>query len=445
MTIQKQDKIIRQAIEQAWNRDSSETNMDRWLSVCKRENWKIKSENTELLAKVFGASWYFTRFIFFHGMEAVKYIDSIDISDLSEENILLRLKQIGIGDDLEENFEQLRVAKNEIMFRIFLAGLDGKLDQEQQELALTNLAECTLHCALDILDKSEFIHKSVSILAMGRMAGYEMNYGSDLDLIFLYSKASGDNQTLLIRQIQSLLRHIALPTPSGILYDIDMRLRPHGTSGTLISPVEYFIDYHKGQREVWERQMMTRCRPVIDTTGLATAAIDEIMPAIYDQHDRNKLQTEIIQMRKKVQQELGSPKGRYEVKRGYGGIMDIDFLTHYLQLLHGHQYRELHTTSTRNALRQFAKLGILDEEQTGFLLEGYNFLKKIEGVLRMRDLKSIGAFPREQTDPEIVALARAMGFCQEDSKTSATEFLAEYTRLTEQIRNCFINVIGSIE
>src|SRR3972149_4196687 len=103
---------------------------------------------------------------------------------------------------------------------------------------------------------------------MRRLAPRELDFGSDLDLIFLYAEKSGGDAGGLMRQIRMLLRHIALPAPSGILYEIDMRLRPHGTSGTLISPVHYFIEYHTGKPAIWERQMMTRCRPVVDRQAL---------------------------------------------------------------------------------------------------------------------------------------------------------------------------------
>lgn len=443
MTTIKSDKTISDVVEHTWNRESAAVNLDRWYTICERENWVNQPENIALLAKVFGASWYFTRFVFFHGMEAVKYVDSTGSADFSRDNIMLRLQDSKRGKDTEENIERLRIAKNEIMFRIFLANLDEKLDQEQQESALTNLAECTLKCALDILVSPKINIEPVSILAMGRMAGHEMNYGSDLDLIFLYSKKQCGDQSILIRQIQSLLRHIALPTPCGILYEIDMRLRPHGTSGTLISPTEYFIDYHKGEREVWERQMMTRCRPIIDKTGQAANALDEIATAIYGHHDQEHLRSEILQMRKKVQQELGNPRGRYEIKRGIGGIMDIDFLTHYLQLLHGCEQSGLQTSSTRCALRQLGKLKILNEQQSNTLLESYNFLKKIEGILRIRDLKNVSAFSRNEEDPEVFALARAMGFYSGNSGDSISGFMKKYANITEQVRSCFNDMVGN--
>ena len=370
------------ALEHAWDRKSAETNLDRWLSVCEKESWKFPIEKLPLLIKLFGASWYFTRFVFFRGMDILQIFNMPACDNFTMESLYRRLAHIDKHRNLEEKFNQLRSNKNEVMLQIFLCGLDGKWTQEQQESALTRLAEATLRIILDLLFATKKNDKTnISIMGMGRMAGIEMNFGSDLDLIFLFSRKTVHDQSGLTRQIQSLLRHIAVPTPFGILYEIDMRLRPHGTSGTLISPVEYFIEYHSGQREVWERQMMTRCRPIIDESDLAKKALTIIKPLIYTKYDNTYLCTEILQMRKRVEKELGNPKGKYEIKRGIGGIMDIDFITHYLQLKHGYRYPELQTPSTRQALRQLELLGILGNKQKSELLNAFDYLKKIESVL----------------------------------------------------------------
>lgn len=441
MTLVKITDEAETALHYAWDRKSAEMNLDRWLSVCEKERWEFPPEKLQLLIKLFGSSWYFTRFVFFRGMDVVKIFNIPAYDAFTTESLYLRLAQIDKNMDLEEKFNQLRSNKNEIMLQIFLGGLDNIWTQEQQESALTRLAEATLRIILELL----FVTKkndvtNISILGMGRMAGTEMNFGSDLDLIFLFSRKTVHDQSGLIRQIQSLLRHIAVPTPFGILYEIDMRLRPHGTSGTLISPVEYFIEYHSGKREIWERQMMTRCRPVIDVSDLAKNALKKIKPLIYSEYDDTYLCTEIFQMRKRVEKELGSPKGKYEIKRGVGGIMDIDFITHYLQLKHGYHYLELQTPSTRQALRELERLNLLNKKQKSELLNAYNFFKKTESVLRVMDLKSISVFPQEAH--KVHVLSRAMGHSGEDMDIAAGEFINSYQLLTRQVRNHFNDIIG---
>jgi glutamate-ammonia-ligase adenylyltransferase len=433
---------IRAALGQAWDRERAAANMDRWLAVCSKEGWGQYPENVSLLARVFGATWYFTRFVFFRGRDVARYIDEPAPDDFSLDHLKSSLLSLSDATDLEERMEGLRVGKNEFMFRILLAWLSGQFNQAQTEQALTHLAEATLWAVMQILAKQyDYSDEEIVILGMGRMAGHEMDFGSDLDLIFLYRGNERGAPPAMIKQIQLLLRQIAMPSPNGILYEIDMRLRPHGTSGTLISPAPYFIEYHSDNREIWERQMMTRCRPVIDSSNaLGEQSLAAISPAVYQQYDADHLSSEIIAMRLRVEKELGRPKGKHEIKRGPGGIMDIDFITHYLQLLHGYEHAVLRTPSTRQALRKLADTGIISSRQGTDLLTAYDFLKRIESSLRIMDLKNVSAF---STDPEdLHALARAMNYCNEDQSVAAAGFLAEYQRITREVRGYFNSLVG---
>ncbi len=436
-------KELRAALDTAWNVESAGASLDRWLDVGKHECWTESIENLTLLVRLFGASWYFTRLVFFRGSEVKKYFDSeAGAKDLTTQSMLEFFRDNDIEGDLEDRFDRLRQAKNEKMLQIFLSQLENRLDQEKAEEALTNLAEVTLKYSLGlVIDDPTDSPQYPAILGMGRMAGKEMNYGSDLDLIFLYSGDTVDS-TALTKRIQLLLRHIAAPTACGLLYEIDMRLRPHGTSGTLVSPVSYFIEYHKDNRDIWERQMMTRCRPVVDDNHLAGNALEEVISSIYCQYDDNLLRVEVLRMRKKVEDELGNPKGKFEIKRGAGGIMDIDFLTHYLQLKHAPGYPELKTASTRQALRRLRDNKLLTETQSSDLLFAYDYLKRIEGALRVADLKSISAFP--QNPDEVQVLARAMGYACDAKTTNAINFIEEYIKTTGQVRDYFTEIVGEL-
>lgn len=432
---------IENGIANAWNTETAQSNLDRWLTVCEKEGWGEIPENIDLLIRVFGASWYFTRFIFFRGHEVTGYFDERGPGQYPRAELQDRMYGRMAGDDVEQKMDSLRMQKNEVMLQILLEWLTGKLDQENMEAALTNLAEATLWCAMRLLiEEHDYTNEDIATLAMGRMAGYEMNFGSDLDLIFIYSGRSPEESSTLMKQIQLLLRHIAVASPAGILYEIDMRLRPHGTSGTLITPANYFVEYHTTDRETWERQMMTRCRPVIDDEdGLAEESLAVVREAIFHRYDEEKLRGDIISMRRRVESELGNPKGKYEIKRGRGGIMDIDFLTHYFQLLHGHENKLLRTTSTREALRQCEAAELINSEQCSELLQAYDFMKRIECSLRVSDMKSISTFSQQ---PEAtVPLARSMGYTDDHG---AEQFLEQYNSVTGSVRNHFETLVGKM-
>lgn len=421
-----------------WHRDSAAASLERWQQVSAAEGWGEVPRDRAALARVFGASWFFTRYLFFRGPEAAQLIDAVAAGGTAELEAGWReLEQFDCNGDAEQRVEQLRLLKNGIMLRVLLLWLDGRLGQEQAEAALTRLAEQVLRLLLALLVFTDGTIQRAAVLGMGRLAGAEMNFGSDLDLVFLHDSPSGHDPGTLPRHVRSLLRHIAAASPAGSLYEVDMRLRPHGTSGALITSVAAFAEYHAGARETWERQMMTRCRPVCDPQGVGARAMQQLLPRIYAPHPAPALREEIRGMRLRVERELGRPQGRSEVKRGRGGLMDLDFIAHYLQLAHGHEHRELRTCSTRGALRAAAAAGLLDAAAAVELLAAYDWLKRVEACLRLFDMKSVSSFRNESAS--LAPLAYGMN-CDGDG----ARFLEAYRARTDAVRAQFEAVLGML-
>jgi len=181
--------------------------------------------------------------------------------------------------------------------------------------------------------------------------------------------------------------------------------------------------------------MMTRCRAVVDDANIASSALAQIESSIYQKYDEKTLSAEIIDMRKLVVDELGSKQGTYDIKRGVGGIMDIDFLTHYLQLMHGYEDTSLRTSSTRTALRKISEAGKIDNEVSQFLLEAYDYLKTIESHIRVFDMKSISTFPKDIA--KSVGLVRSMNYRDDNIENAAGQFMDDYRNMAQQTRNIF--------
>jgi len=426
---------IELALSQAWHEETARNSVDRWLKVCEQEHWQDKPENLQLLISIFGASWYFTRFIFATGLQAVEVIDRDNDTPPDRHTITESLLPSLEHEDIEIRTNHLRVLKNKSMLQILIGYLQANYTLEQLEYSLTLLAEATL----DILIRSlrmlpQHGQFPVTILAMGRMAGHEMTFGSDLDLIFLYDEKNQDLHESLGKTIRLLLRTIAQPASAGSLYDVDMRLRPHGNSGLLVTSYRSFIDYHDDKRDVWERQMMTRCRPVLVASDNVETVMQQVYESIYAEYDRDHLKQEILAMRTRVQKELGSPKDKYEIKRGYGGIMDVDFISHYFQLAHGHKCHELRTCSTRTALAVLSKLDLIDKKTVAHLTQHYNYLKKVEMCLRLFDMKSVDSFRTLATDN--LALSRAMGH-----GNNTGQFIEEYESVVHDVRRDFQHLL----
>ncbi|MEX0951870.1 MAG: hypothetical protein WDZ86_06265, partial [Gammaproteobacteria bacterium] len=302
------------ALAEAWHQDSAYASLERWLELVQHEHWSESVATLQDIVRVFGASWSFTRYLFYRGPAALPLFAATMPADFDRAAIRTRLQQPADAD-VEAALDALRIEKNGIMLQLLLADLRGQFDQETIEQFLTTLAEETLSVALKIYSdymQIDMAH-ALSVLGMGRMAGNEMNFGSDLDLIFLYARDADDNNsdehneelTQAMRLVRMLLRGIAMTSPAGSLYEVDMRLRPHGKAGALVSSRESFVDYHAVERDIWERQMMTRCRPVVDPNNTAASVLEKVNASIYTQYDHDFLRTEIRQMRARVEHELG--------------------------------------------------------------------------------------------------------------------------------------------
>lgn len=420
----------------AWHRDLAQSSLERWLGVCEEEGWGRLPANPGLLVRVFGASWYFTRFIFYRGMDAARLFDDPAETDFAVPALAGVLESALRGGDLELQLEHLRLAKNEIMLKILIASFRGELDEAQEECALSHLARALIQVVVPLfeLDPAQCPQR-LALLGMGRLAGNEMTYGSDLDLIFLFEPAADGDVAELSRRVRRLLRHLSTPAPAGTLYDIDMRLRPHGTAGALMTSAPSFIEYHAGARETWERQMMTRCLPVYDPEGLGRETMTRVLDSIYAGYDPDRLRRDIRDMRLRVERELGRPQGKLELKRGRGGIMDIDFICHFVQLSGGGADPGLRACSARETLRAAASKGLIREDCLAQLSEAYEFLRAVERCLRLFDVKNVSVFPDQAGAVE--PLARAMGFA-----SSVERFLDTYREITANTRRRFEELLG---
>lgn len=432
----KQAGRISDALANAWHGQSAAASLQRWSEVCQKEGWGEVPADLPLLIGVFGASWYFTRYIFYRGREAALLLDGIASADLSSGGMAGKFARLPSGGGMEQRLEQLRLLKNEIMLQILACQLSGHFDQKTAEQALTRLASACLAAVLDIFELRSRAGSRLAVYGMGRMAGDEMTFGSDLDLIFLFENTSHDEIYELSKKVRLLLRHIASAGSAGSLYDVDMRLRPHGTSGALVTSAASFIEYHQADCEIWERQMMTRCRAVIDRHELGRECLERIRHRIFADYDQEYLRREITVMRKRVQDEKGTIRGKYEVKRGPGGIMDIDFLTHFLQLSYGRDYPDLQNGSTRAVLQALAGRKFIPAKTAEELLRAYDFLKRVESSIRLFDMKPVSAFPRptEQHLP----VAAALGY----PGRRAGEFTEKYRAVTACVREVFTEIVG---
>lgn len=302
-------------------------------------------------------------------------------------------------DDLEAQMDALRIFQKGQVLRVAASDVTGTLHLMKVSDSLTWLAEAVLESVLWITWRhlvarhgaptdrlGQACNPGFLIVGYGKLGGIELGYGSDLDLVFVHdSPADGetagphaiDNASFYMRLGQKVISFITTLTGAGKLYDIDMRLRPSGNSGLLVSSLTAFRSYQEDQAWTWEHQALVRARVVAGDPGLVEA-FDAVRHEILVRPlDRQRLQQEVRDMRDKMRAHLSSEapgrKGKgFDLKHDRGGIVDLEFMVQYAVLAWAHEYPEL-TRYPDNVriLEGLANLGLLPVDVADGLRDAY--------------------------------------------------------------------------
>lgn len=357
----------------------------------------------------------------------------------------------------EDKLDVMRRFRNVEMLRIGINEIYGEIGLEEVSMQITALADSALEIAYEIaleqvkekyglpitVVDGEEREATMAIVGMGKLGAGEMAYSSDLDIIFLYS-GSGDtngeykdkenlketsNQEFFARVGQNIISALTVPTREGYLFKVDMRLRPSGSSGTLVASLDAFRDYHRKSGQTWERQALTRARAIIGEESLIDEINQAMEEATYGKAPSSQLAQEIDKMRKRMEFELAKERdGIYNVKTGKGGLVDIEFLVQYLLLKHGPSNEKLRIVNTFFALQGLSDEGILVEEDYRALSSAYTFLRKVETGLRIVHDQSVNKLDTNSKDFEV--LARRLGY-------DSPSLLKEYLTRTAAVRTIY--------
>jgi glutamate-ammonia-ligase adenylyltransferase len=298
-------------------------------------------------------------------------------------------------EDMEQQMEALRQFKQMQFLHIATADIAKGIQLPEVSDHLTYLSEALLSYVVQIAwtqitEKfglpSTVVgteRKGFAVIAYGKMGGYELAYGSDLDVVFLHDnnitgvtngERSIDNQLFYFRLAQRIIHLFSSRTTSGILYEIDMRLRPSGDSGPLVAGLSGFHRYLKENAWTWEHQALVRTRPVFidsDMQQTFTTIREEVLSL---PRDINTLRSDVSAMRTKMRDHLNRAEpDQFDLKQSEGGMVDIEFIAQFLVLAHAHQFPALLTKWSDN-LRIFEscqEAGLLTPEQTKQLIDAY--------------------------------------------------------------------------
>ncbi|HTN72986.1 MAG TPA: bifunctional [glutamate--ammonia ligase]-adenylyl-L-tyrosine phosphorylase/[glutamate--ammonia-ligase] adenylyltransferase, partial [Methylomirabilota bacterium] len=361
--------------------------------------------------------------------------------------------------DLEAQLNALRRYKTEEFIRIGLHDLGGGIEFVPVLTQLSDLAEACLEGVLSLtLKEAEEKFGKVpqgrfAVIGMGKMGGRELDYNSDLDLVFIYgaaedSESNGGSHGKLagheyyVRVGQKLITYLSAPMEEGIAYKIDMQLRPSGKSGPLVSAVDAFRHYHQTSSLLWERQALTKARSVAGDRILGREIEKIAQDFAYGQGLTAEGVGEIHHLRMRMEKELArEDESHFNLKKGKGGLVDIEFLTQMLQLRHGLRFREVRRRETLQALKALHDRGILKKNEYQLLYDGYLFLRRLDHRLRLERDQSIDAF---EADPgRLDQIAHALGYNGTKraggkiKSKPGQKLLHDYEARREKIRACY--------
>ncbi len=273
------------------------------------------------------------------------------------------------------------------------------------------------------------------ILAMGKFGGREMNYHSDLDLVFLF-EAEGhtgappatatSNQHFFSELGQRIIRTTSRMSAYGRLYEIDARLRPTGRSGALANSLDEFARYFaEGHGQLWERQALCKARVVYGSERAAKAAMRAVGRAAFDRRWTRADADEVRRMRGRLEETAGE----HDLKRGPGGMVDVEFLVQLLQLAHGRKLPEIRTPNTLDALGRLREAGLLPDADSRTLEEAYRWLRTVEGRLSLMNATQRHRLPSDPTD--LSKLAHLLHDAGPDA------LRADFDRITRDTRRLF--------
>ena len=307
----------------------------------------------------------------------------------------------------------LRVVYRQRLLHLAARDLTGQMAVGEVAAELADLAAAALEAALAIA-RSQLPAGAapgrLAVIAMGKCGGRELNYASDVDVIFVAEPADGpagdgegDALGTATRLAAGLIRVCSQSTAEGALFPVDPNLRPEGRDGPLVRTLASHRAYYERWAKTWEFQALLKARPVAGDPGLGAAYADAIAPLVWQAAQRDNFVEDVRAMRRRVVGALPAGQAGRQLKLGPGGLRDIEFAVQLLQLVHGRADETVRSPATLPALAALAEGGYVGREDAASLAAAYRFLRSVEHLLQLRQLR------RTHTLPDDPAVLRRIG------------------------------------
>ncbi len=375
-----------------------------------------------------------------------------DINEILKANIPQDIDNI----ELTELMKGFRIARNEALLRITLRDILGYSDIKESMRELTIMAETIIQKALEYslnLCIKRFGEPSdegsISIIALGKLGAEELNYSSDVDFIAVYNDAEGKtagiiapnglrtnritNHEFYCKVVELLNRLLSTPTEDGIVYRVDLRLRPQGQRGPLAISLRACKQYYESWGRTWERMVMIRARVIAGNRDTGRAFMEIINPFVWQRTvDYSEIE-EIRSLKKKID----STFLKDDIKRGYGGIREAEFFIQTLQLIYCKENSRLQTHRMDIAVDALKSQAIVPADELDSIYENYLYLRRLEHYLQMKDDLQLHVLPKDKD--ELLMLGKKMGYA------NIEDFLSDLKVRRMQIKSMYNTLLGTPE
>jgi glutamate-ammonia-ligase adenylyltransferase len=437
----------------------------------------MNQRQMELLWRVVSSSTYLTTVLENHPQwlksdgelhknlfDEAQLADPATVTELRQELADLLLEEVA-NRDFEATGRLLRQFKTRQLFKIAARDLNklGSTDLILQELS--NLADICLQAVFRLVwlqltekigapyyknERGRWVTANFSVIGLGKLGGQELNYSSDVDLIFVYSRdgfvfkeppehgetprRALDNYQFFTRLAEGIVDEVSKSSSEGSLYRVDLRLRPEGQSGSLVRSLQSYENYYSQWGRTWERMMLIKARHVAGSSDLGAEFIEMIHPFCYPRYVSVQVPEEVAAIKERIEKEvIRSGELHRNVKLGWGGIREIEFVVQTIQVVDAGKMPYLQGGQTLRMLEKLAIYDRLAAEDSLILRQAYRFYRDVEHRLQMEENQQTHTLPVSAL--RRLRLARLMGF------EGAEEFDAQCTHYQTEVRRIFEEVV----
>ncbi|MFJ7196887.1 MULTISPECIES: bifunctional [glutamine synthetase] adenylyltransferase/[glutamine synthetase]-adenylyl-L-tyrosine phosphorylase [unclassified Streptomyces] len=310
--------------------------------------------------------------------------------------------------------DSLRVSYRRCLLAIAARDVCGTTDVAEAAAELADLATATLRAALAIARTAapaDAAQCRLAVIAMGKCGGHELNYVSDVDVIFVAEPIDGFEESAAVQAATRLAAHMMRicsdTTVEGTIWPVDANLRPEGRNGPLVRTLSSHLAYYQRWAKTWEFQALLKARPVAGDPELGAEYVEAVSPLVWQAADRENFVPDVQKMRRRVVDNIPADRVDREIKLGPGGLRDVEFAVQLLQLVHGRSDPALRSGTTLAALRALAEGGYVGRVDASQLDDAYRFLRAMEHRIQLYRLRRTHLVPEDA--PDLRRLGRSLG------------------------------------